>query len=178
MLPVACVTVFSGQLLILLAMDLTIKIIPVFFVLILSANYFNFIGFWLILRNLPSVQGRSLRKRTKLYFLVMNLLYLLVVALACVPGFQPKCTDKKLYPYVMTWASFLFVINYFFHCFVNCNKEYFLVPLPDVSTVQPGTAINSAETPMLETEKKLDWSCKEHSRIARVEIFRRQMHFY
>ena len=35
-------------------MDLTLKIIPVFFALVLLANYFNFVGFWFILRNLPN----------------------------------------------------------------------------------------------------------------------------
>ena len=52
-------------------MDLTVKIIPVFFVLVLCANYSNFIGFWLMLRNVPAVKGRSLKKRTKVYFLIM-----------------------------------------------------------------------------------------------------------
>lgn len=171
-------------------MDLTVKIIPVFFVLILTANYFNFLGFWLILRNLPDVEGRHLRRRTKFYFYTMNVLYLLVVVMSFVPGFQPRCTDAKTYPYVMSWASFLFIINYLFHCVVNCNKDFFLKP-DDVKPegVAAPTAINAeGNMPLLENaaeEKsaevkfdKIDWSDKGKSRIARTNIFRRQMKFY
>ena len=45
--------IYVVMLSVLMVMDLTVKIIPVFFVLILLANYFNFIGFWYILRTLP-----------------------------------------------------------------------------------------------------------------------------
>ena len=90
-------------------MDLTVKVIPAFFVLVLMANYFNFIGFWSILRNLPAVQGRTVRKRTKAYFITMNCLYVGVVILACTPKFHPMCTDHKAYPVVLSLASFLFI---------------------------------------------------------------------
>lgn len=70
-----------------MVMDLTVKLIPVFFILILAANYFNFLGFWLMLRTIPAVKGRSLRKRTKAYCVTMNVLYLAVVVLAFIPPF-------------------------------------------------------------------------------------------
>ena len=95
-------------------MDLTIQIIPVFFVLILLANYFNFIGFWVILRNLPAMEGRALRGRTKAYFVFMNCLYATVGLLAFVPALRPLCTDEKMYPYVMNFASCLFLLNWIF----------------------------------------------------------------
>ena len=96
------------------------KLIPVFFILILLANYFNFTGFFIILRTIPLMKGRTLRKRTKAYYWVMNFLYLAVIIMAFIPGLQPLCTDDKAYPYVMNFASMLFIINYLFHFVVNC----------------------------------------------------------
>ena len=104
-------------------MDMTIKLIPVFFVLILLANYFNFTGFFFILKTLPCMEGRTLRKRTKIYFVAMNCLYLGVLVTACFPDFYPVCTDEKAYPVVMNFASMLFIVNYLFHFVINCNKE-------------------------------------------------------
>mmetsp|Transcript_40138 Transcript_40138/g.52593 ORF Transcript_40138/g.52593 Transcript_40138/m.52593 type:complete len:212 (-) Transcript_40138:114-749(-) len=124
-------SIYVLMLLTLLAMDLSMKIIPVFFVLVLGANYFNFIGFWLMVRNLPKIKGRSLRRRTMCYFVNMNILYLAIVIMAFFEPFHPKCTQEKAYPIVMSWASFLFVINYFFHCIVNYNMEFFIKPIEE-----------------------------------------------
>ena len=104
-------------------MDLTKKIIPVFFVLIFLANYFNFVGFFYILRTLPCMEGRRLRRRTKFYFAIMNCLYLSVPVIACFPSFWPLCTDEKAYPPVLNFASMLFIVTYIFHFVINCNKE-------------------------------------------------------
>lgn len=104
-------------------MDMTRKLIPVFFVLILLANYFNFLGFNNILRTLPAMQGRQLRRRTKIYFGVMHFLYFSVAVLACVPHFWPLCTDEKSYPAVLNFAGMLFLANYIFHFVINCRKE-------------------------------------------------------
>ena len=149
---------FLSQLLCLLVMDFSIKIIPVFFALVLLANYFNFISFWLMLRHLPRVKGRSLRKRTKCYFATMNLLYVAVVVMSFFPPFQPKCTQEKAYPYVMSWASFLFIVNYFFHWVVNCRKEFWLKPIDDQAEACEAAngAINSelakAMTPLMSSK--------------------------
>ena len=106
-------------------MDFTAKIIPIFFVLVLLANYFNFIGFWYILRTLPCISGTILRRRVKYYFYTMNSLYVIVIIIACIPGMRPLCTDDKEYPYVMNFAMMLFNINYVFHFYINCNKGYY-----------------------------------------------------
>jgi len=108
-------------------MDLTVKIIPAFFVLILLANYFNFIGFHYILKNLPTSQGRALRRKTKAYFLTMHALYAIVVFIACMPNLHPLCSEDKKYPRVMMWLSFLFLVNYCFHWYIFCKKDEYLV---------------------------------------------------
>ena len=107
-------------------MDLTRKLIPVFFVLILLANYFNFVGFNQVLRTVPSMEGRQLRRRVKVYFGIMHCLYLGVAILALVPSFWPLCTDEKIYPRVMNYASMLFIANYIFHFVLNCKKRKIL----------------------------------------------------
>lgn len=176
-------------------MDFSIKVIPVFFALVLLANYFNFISFWLMLRHLPRVKGRSLRKRTKCYFATMNLLYVAVVVMSFFPPFQPKCTQEKAYPYVMSWASFLFAINYCFHWVVNCRKEFWLKPIEEQAEAceAANSAINSELTKAMEPlmsskdgdEKTtsteaypFNWSVPHQARRARADMFRRQMWFY
>ena len=124
--------IFCVLLLGLMTMDLSAKIIPAFFILILVANYVNFLGFWQMLRHIPVVKGhRSLLKRTRLYFVIMNILYLAVGLAACLPKFAPICRPFKTYPYVMSWASLLFIVNYFFHLYIFCNIDFFLKPIED-----------------------------------------------
>ena len=110
-------------------MDVTKKIIPVFFILILLANYFNFIGFNYILKNLPCMHGRILRKRTRMYFFSMHCLYVIVACMAAWPTFYPICRIDKPYPLVMNLASCLFIVNWIFHLVINRNKDYFLMIL-------------------------------------------------
>lgn len=111
---------------VLMVMDLSNKYIPVFFFLILSANYCNFMAFWLMLRHLPLIKGRSLRFRTKFYFIVMNLLYVGVAIMATIPGYRPVCSPMQTYPHVLTWAELLFKVNYCFHWVIYVRKEWFL----------------------------------------------------
>ena len=70
-----------------------------------------------------------------------------LVVIAFVPPFQPMCSPKKAYPYVMSWASLLFVINFFFHWSVYCRSDWYLKPIEelhadDIDNMGP-TAINS-----------------------------------
>lgn len=66
-------------------MEVTKKVVPVFFVLIVLANYFNLVGVSYMLRNSPSLRGRRLRDSTKAYFFWMSIVYALVILLACIP---------------------------------------------------------------------------------------------
>jgi len=77
------------------------------------------------------MEGHEPRKRTRVYAWVMTMLYIGVVVMAFVPGFHPLCGSKKSYPYVMSWASLLFIINYIFHWVVYCNISYFLKPVAE-----------------------------------------------
>ena len=159
-------------------MDFTMKLIPLFFLLVLLANYFNFVGFFYIMKNLPSNRGRNLRKRTKTYFVTMNCLYLGVLALSFVPGFRPMCTDEKVYPVVMNFASCLFLLNYMFQWVIRCNKDWFMADeglLPE--STEPTTALNeSGEGEFV--ERKLSWEHKVDSVALRKQMFNKQMSFF
>lgn len=94
----------------LCVLDLTMKIIAAFFVLILVANGLNFAGMIAIMRNIPTPEGHRLKAATNIYMWIMVGLYGVVVAVSMF-WLQPKCQDGKTYPYVMNWAGFLFLIN-------------------------------------------------------------------
>jgi len=91
-------------------LDLTTKWIFLFFILIVIANYLNFIGLIMILRNVPTHEGHVLKARTTIYMWIMNALYavLVILAIFVVP---PVCQHKQVYPYVMNWAAILFLVN-------------------------------------------------------------------
>jgi len=110
----------------LLVLDLTKQIISGYFFLIFIANFINLTGFMLILRNMPGKAGKVLWQRTKFYFIFMLFLYGLVFTLSFFDRFKPVCTSEKVYPAVLNFTSTLFIINYFFHLYLNCNKKYFL----------------------------------------------------
>ena len=112
---------------------MTSKYIAGFFVLIIMSNYFNFVGFYKILKNLPGEPGLRLRERTSWYFITMNVLYAATLGLAFVPRFGPTCTSEKVYPACMNWTACLFIINFVFHWVINCRKDYFLNQGPIVN---------------------------------------------
>lgn len=147
-------------------MDLTQKIIPVFFVLIFLANYFNFVGFYFILRTLPCMEGRRLRRRTKIYFFVMNCLYLSVIIMSFFPTFWPVCTDEKAYPPVLNFASMLFIVNYIFHFVVNCNRQKALNRLTQPNS-EDGELLAQSQAEPAECKLHLEWSSKSRSQEVR-----------
>lgn len=152
-------------------MDFTLKLIPLFFLLVLMANYFNFMGFFYVMRNLPGNKGRQMRKRTKTFFVVMNCLYAAVLTIAFIPGWRPMCHDHKSYPAVLNFASCLFIINYIFQWYIKCHKKFFMEEA-EGALLAPATAIN--EEGDAKKDVKLCWEQKEHSIALRRKMFARQ----
>ena len=105
---------------------MTHKYIVGFFLMIYLSNYFNFLGFYKILENLPGAPGKKMKDRTRAYFITMNVLYAVTLAMAFWPKFGPFCRAEKVYPAVLNWTACLFIINFVFHCVINCRKGYFL----------------------------------------------------
>jgi len=91
-------------------LDLTIKWIFLFFICIFVANYLNFIGLLMILRNILTHEGHVLKAKTNIYMWVMNGLYIVLLIMACFIT-PPVCQHKKVYPFVLNWAGIMFLIN-------------------------------------------------------------------
>jgi len=105
--------ILAGYITILIGMcvsDFTTKYIAIFYGMILVANYLNFLGLVVILRNVPTNEGHKLKQSTTPYVVIMNLLYLLCLLLS-IFWVRPVCQYEKVYPYVMNWAACLFLLN-------------------------------------------------------------------
>lgn len=101
------------------------KYIAAFFLMIFTANYINFLGFNILTRNLRTPEGKYIKKKTNIFYITMNVLYLIVAGLSFIEHFGPWCTGKKVYPPVLSFAEFLLVINALYHHYLHYNK-YFL----------------------------------------------------
>lgn len=92
--------------------------------MIYIANYINFIGFNMLLRRLPTAEGPILKRNTNTFFIIMNILYILVFILAWTPKYGPFCTSVALYPPVFTFVESLLVMNAMFHHYMHCQKYW------------------------------------------------------
>ena len=132
MIPIL-LTFYSICLILLIVLDMYKKLIAGFFLLIFFSNYFNFVGFYKILQNLPGQGGEMIKARTRYYFIAMNVLYALTLLLAFLPRFGPECRANKVYPACMNWTADLFIINFVFHCVIKFRQDYFFKPDPETS---------------------------------------------
>ena len=115
-----------------MTMELTIKLIPAFFVLLLLANYLCLLSLKRILvHDLPGSvsQRQAIKTATKPYYVTMGFMYAAVIGIALIPHFQPRCTSEKKYPLalLMVWA--LALLDYVFLLTVFCNREKIIAPI-------------------------------------------------
>lgn len=125
MIPVMLVA-YCLILITLIGLDMTNKYIAGFFLMVYMSNLFNFIGFYKILDHLPGAPGKQVRESTRTYFRIMCGMYGITLALAFIPRFGPWCSADKVYPACMNWTSCLFLINFAFHCYMKCRKDFYL----------------------------------------------------
>jgi hypothetical protein len=105
--------------------EICTKYIPIFFVLILFANYINFSSFNLLLRHFRSPERAALQKRTKPFFIIINLGYLFCIALAFTETYGPRCKQPgSMYPECLTLAEILLVLNAMYHVYLYCQDYY------------------------------------------------------
>ena len=104
---------------------MTTKYIFGFFLLIFVSNYFNFLGFNFLVRNLDTEDAPLLKKRTNVYFILMNCAYIATFGLAFVVWFGPWCSSDNLYPPVLTICALLYWVNCGYHYYLN-SHGYFL----------------------------------------------------
>lgn len=85
----------SVNIIILLALvffDVGAKYIAGFYLIVFFQNYINFLGFNYLVRKLRTPERKLLRKKTNLYFLVMNMLYLVNFIMTFTVNYGPWCT--------------------------------------------------------------------------------------
>jgi hypothetical protein len=109
----------------LIAFDLGTKYIAGFYILVFFANFINFLGFNYLVRKLRTPERKLLRKRTNMYFLIMNMLYIICFVMTLTNEYGPWCTQTQLYPPVMNFATVLFCMNAAMHFFMH-SQNYWL----------------------------------------------------
>jgi hypothetical protein len=138
--------------------DLTKKYIVVFFLLIYSADYFNFVGYNVMLRSLKVSDAQKLKKRTGIFFIVMNILYLLNLILAFTDLFGPWCSPH-VYPLCFTFAAALYWMNYSYHTYLKSNHYFIhLDTTIQVNGPQDSTILIEQESNLEKKEKRAE--CK------------------
>jgi len=80
-----------------------------------------------VLRHYEVPEGAGLRERVKIYYYIMNVLYVLMIPVAFVPGIAPVCTNLDTYPTALYWCNILFLTNAVF--FWVLYKKNFFFPL-------------------------------------------------
>ena len=108
----------------LICFDLGTKYIAGFYILVFFSNFINFLGLNYLVRNLKSPERKLLRRKTNFYFMVMNVLYMMNFVMTFTAGYGPWCNSERLYPAVMNYSAWLFVINFVFHCYMHKNNYW------------------------------------------------------
>lgn len=108
-----------------MAFDLGTKYIFGFYLLVFFSNFINFLGLNYLVRKLRTPERKLLRKRTNLYFLIMNILYMVCFVMTLTNEYGPWCTPTQLYPPVMNFANVLFIFNAAMHFFMH-SQGYWL----------------------------------------------------
>lgn len=106
----------------LLAFEFGTEYIAGFWIMILASNYLNFIGFTMLLRHLPTPERHVLRKKTNIYLVVMNLLYIVLLSMFFFHDFGPWCDSAHLYPQAMYYLQYVFALNAIFHYYLHFGK--------------------------------------------------------
>lgn len=101
------------------------KFIFAFFIMILVSNYVNFMCFTLMLRNLPTPEGKFLKDKTRWYFIGMHVLYAACIGMSFTKTLGPFCKSDMLYPPVLSMAQCLFILNAITHIVFH-KKDYWL----------------------------------------------------
>mmetsp|Transcript_36069 Transcript_36069/g.26297 ORF Transcript_36069/g.26297 Transcript_36069/m.26297 type:complete len:212 (+) Transcript_36069:55-690(+) len=109
----------------LMALDFTTQYISAFFLLGVSSCFCTFTTLQLILGNVETESGRSVRRKFRWYTISMVLLYVAVCGGAFSYKFGAFCDHTTVYPLIMQAIPILFTINALFAGYLKYNN-YFL----------------------------------------------------
>lgn len=106
-----CIIVVS----LVIAFSFMRKYIIGFFLLIILANYFNFLSHNYLINHLETHEASKLKSYMDRYAYMMNSCYLLLVILVIFHQLPPKCSDYDLFPSVLYLTTALYVANLLNH---------------------------------------------------------------
>lgn len=108
----------------ILIFDFTTRYIFMFFFLTLSSNFVTYMALLYVIRSVELPKRQELKLKTKCYYYMMNLLYLLMIPLAFVHRIAPICTKEQPYPASLFYCNIFFLINSGFFFYMHHNKFF------------------------------------------------------
>ena len=108
----------------ILIFDNTTRYIFLFYFLILSSNACTYLSLMHVMRNYEVPEGAGLKHRVKNYYYIMNVIYVLMIPVAFIPGLAPVCSNQRTYPTTLYWCNVLFLTNACFF-WVMFKKNFF-----------------------------------------------------
>ena len=108
----------------ILIFDSIARYLLLFYFLILSSNACSYLSLLHVMRHYEVPEGTGLRNRVKYYFYVMNVIYVLMILAAFIPGFAPACSNISTYPTILSLCNVLFLVNACFF-WVMYKEDFF-----------------------------------------------------
>lgn len=103
----------------LMALDFTTQYITAFFLLGLGSCFCTFASLQLILGNVQTESGRSVRRKYRWYTIIMVMLYITTCGMAFSYKFGAFCDHTTVYPLIMQAIPILFAINALFAIYLK-----------------------------------------------------------
>ena len=104
------------------------RYILLFYFLILSSNACTYLSLMHVIRQFEVPEGVGLKHRVRNYYYAMNVICVLMILAAFIPGLAPVCSDLSTYPITLYLGNVLFLINACFF-WVMYKKNFFFNPL-------------------------------------------------
>lgn len=109
----------------LMCLDFSTQYIAAFFLLSMGSCFCTFCVLQIVLGNVLTSSGNSVRRKFRWYPIVMCILYIAVCSLAFTQKYGAYCNHKSVYPLIMQAIPIMFCINSLFAIYLKYNK-YFL----------------------------------------------------
>ena len=108
----------------ILVFDNIVRYILPFYFLVLSSNACTYLSLMHVMRHYEVPEGEGLKRRTRIYYYFMNIIYFLMIIAAFIPALAPVCSDLSTYPTILYSGNVLFLVNACFF-WVMYKKNFF-----------------------------------------------------
>ena len=109
----------------ILVFDNIVRYILLFYFLVLSSNACTNLSLMHVMRHYEVPEGEGLKRRTRIYYYFMNIIYFLMVIAAFIPALAPVCSDLMSYPTTLYSGNVLFLVNACFFWFMFVKNFFF-----------------------------------------------------